>query len=298
VFEYFRKYFPHILLTLFIIVVFLPLGLAVYLYNSIGTWPLWAGLGEQTTSSGEVLAAKTYWDVLELVIIPFSLAIIAYLFSLSERHAKEQIEAERHLKNQEAQTDFLRNEILQSYLAEMSKFLLENNLANSEDNAIIRDIARARTLATVRELDGPRKGILFRFLYEAQLLVAGAEIISLYDADLRGINLIGSNCYGANLAGVNASRGMFFRADLRSTNLRKGYFEKANFRSADLRAANLTASNLSNANLSNCLLAGADLSYAILDGAIFEESQLMLAHSLNGAIMPNGKLNEAANSEM
>jgi hypothetical protein len=73
----------------------------------------------------------------------------------------------------------------------------------------VRQIARANTLSTVRQLDSAPKGILLRFLYDSNLIVNRGEgeavvpihptIILLEGADLSGTNLNGAILSQANV---------------------------------------------------------------------------------------------------
>jgi hypothetical protein len=69
----------------------------------------------------------------------------------------------------------------------MSALLLDENLRASPDGAEVRNIARTRTLSTLRRLDGDREGILLQFLYESQLIIADCRIVDLpgIDTDTR-----------------------------------------------------------------------------------------------------------------
>ena len=58
-------------------------------------------------------------------------------------------------------------------------------------------VAQARTLAILHHLDGRRKGITLRFLYEAGLIGKRA-VIDLNRADLSEADLSGSDLWGVN----------------------------------------------------------------------------------------------------
>lgn len=282
----------HVLWVLFgilAVAVFMPIGISLYQFITIGHWPAWTGFGEQITPDGEFVPAKNYWDVLGLIVVPLSLSIIAYFFSRAERHVREHIEERRYLADKEIQAEKSRSDALQAYIVDMSRLLLDYNLQNSDIVAIVRDIAHARTVTTLRDLDSTRKGSIVRFLYAAQLITVGTTVVSLSDVDLRGINLVGVNCYGASFSGANIARGIFFRADLRNASFKRAYLEEANFRLSDLRGTNFSAANLMRVDFSDCLLEGADLSYANLQQAIISDSQLQQVASLSGTIMPDGK---------
>jgi uncharacterized protein YjbI with pentapeptide repeats len=133
---------------------------------------------------------------------------------------------------------------LQAYFEAMTGLLLPpNNLRESAEGSEVRSIARARTLAVLRGLEGredkksARKGSVLRFLYEARLI--GSEekdvVVGLSGADLMGADLSFANLSQANLSG------------------------------ADLSQASLIGTLLSGADLSGTDLSGTDLSEARYD---------------------------------
>jgi uncharacterized protein YjbI with pentapeptide repeats len=115
----------------------------------------------------------------------------------------------------------------------------------------------------LRQLDGERKGLLLRFLYESELIGKPTEAEGEEDQKRATVDLYGASLRGADLNG----------ADLRGADLN----------GADLRGADLNGADLSIANLY-----GADLSGADLNGATVTDEQLAQARSLEGATMPDG----------
>jgi hypothetical protein len=123
----------------------------------------------------------TVRDWLQLLIVPFVLAILGIAFTLlldtrqqafEERRAQQaqkienqRAEAERELAKQRAQ-----DEALQAYLGQMSSLLLEKDLRNSEEGSEARTLARARTLTVLGRLDPSRKTAVMQFLVEAALV--------------------------------------------------------------------------------------------------------------------------------
>src|SRR5690348_15131218 len=116
---------------------------------------------------------KTLWDWMQLLIIPVVLAIVAIWFNRVERKNERDI----YRDNQQANA-------LETYFDKMSDLLLKEDLRSSKSDAEVRKIARARTLSTLSQLDGTRKGSLLQFLYEADLIQNERCIISLVNADL------------------------------------------------------------------------------------------------------------------
>src|SRR6266567_125228 len=105
------------------------------------------------------LHGKMLWDWLQLLIIPFALTIVAIWFNRVERRNEQAIASDNQREN-----------ALQSYLDRMSELLLEKNLRVSKPNDEVRNVARARTLTILPQLDAKRKGSVMRFLSESHLL--------------------------------------------------------------------------------------------------------------------------------
>src|SRR4051812_33970101 len=160
-------------------------GASYLLYNIfVFGWPIKSGLDEfvppQPKPEGYE-RAKTLWDWLGLLLIPLILAIGGILFTWSEnrsaRRLQEQREAEarqveeqriveaRKIEEQRAQ-----DAALQAYLDQMTQLLLHEKLRASQLEDEVRIVARARTLAVLRVLDGARRATVLQFLYEAGLI--------------------------------------------------------------------------------------------------------------------------------
>ncbi|MCJ7531465.1 MAG: pentapeptide repeat-containing protein [Anaerolineales bacterium] len=205
---------------------------------------------------------KTTWDVLELLIIPVTLAgVAAYLNILDRKTDRELI-----LDNQ-------RETALQNYFDAMTRLILDKNLRNSKPEDDVRDIAQAKTITTLERLDIDRKSKLVRFLSEASLVVGGKEILPIIK--LAGANLVGVDLGNANLAYANL-RG----ADLRSANLW----------SANLEGAKLWSANLAGAKLWSANLVGANLRLTNLMDAYLRDAYLLKANHLEEAYLENATM--------
>jgi hypothetical protein len=226
---------------------------------------------------------RPFWDWLELLVIPVVLGAAALWFTNQQNRKAEQERTRRELErdlvlaqrerehDRELAVEQVREEALQQYLDRMQELILDKGLRRSQKDAEIRDVARARTLSVLRNLDGNRKGHVVRFLHEAELVVgviideAGERqdliepIIDLRGADLTGVTLIGVILIGTNLSD----------ADLRGADLRGADLSDAELRGADLRGADLRFANLS-------------------DAKGWTNYQLTQAESLVGAILPDG----------
>jgi uncharacterized protein YjbI with pentapeptide repeats len=205
------------------------------------------------------------WRWLELLIIPVVLAAGAFWFNRQERKAQIVLETRRQkseqaLAREEGEND--RNiaegraaeDALQRYFDRMSELVLGKNLRESNQDDAVWAMARARTLAVLRSLDGNRKGQIVMFLHEADLIgkvvreESGERQVIEAIIDLRAADLGSAWLDGANLSGVYLSG-----ADLRSA-----WLSDANLSDANLRGANLNA-DLSGANLSDADLRSAKL---------------------------------------
>jgi hypothetical protein len=247
-------------------------------------WPPWTGW-----------RGKTLWDWQALLFIPVSVALLAALFTQCQ-----------HIRQLELENQRAGAETLQAHLDQMGPLLLDKHLRSTEDPDV-RNLARARTLATLDALEPERKRRLLRFLAETKLVNAALPeeqslvndcapnklpvippdrqpVVSLRYAQLEGIRigqhglLGGIDLQHADLANANISD-----ADLSNTSLRGANLFEAILSSTDLSNVDLRGACLSNAYLSSANLSGADLR-----GANVTEHQLDQASSLEGATMPDG----------
>lgn len=104
---------------------------------------------------------------------------------------------------------------------------------------------------------------------------------NLSNANLRSLDLSGADLRGANLAG----------AQLRSAKL-----IGANLAQANLTGANLSYALLLQANISGTRFRFADLSYATLQSAIASQAADFSGATLEGTILPDGRIAKPADS--
>jgi hypothetical protein len=100
---------------------------------------------------------KTLWDVLQLLIVPFALAVIGILFTIQQNARQEQIENQRAKVDREIEDTRAEQALLQSYLDQMGALLLDRNLRAADEDSNVRNVARARTLTTLAALNDPRR---------------------------------------------------------------------------------------------------------------------------------------------
>lgn len=210
---------------------------------------LQAGLGSWLGFKG-----KTLWDLLGLIIVPLSLALVALWFNNSQTNLDRQIAEDRRGE-----------ETLQSYLDRMEYLLLEKDLRAAGTTSEVSILARAFTTTTLRELDGRRKGALLLFLYEAGLVDEEGPVIDLQNANFSQIVLFKPKLSGINLHSVSLVGASLKEADFVDADLSSAYLQ-----GADLTGADLTGANLQDANISR--------------------EQLMQVKSLDGTTMPDGTL--------
>jgi hypothetical protein len=194
----------------------------------------------------------TVRDWLQLLIVPFALVVISFLFTAQQGQRQQQTEnqraeAERELAEQRAQ-----DEALQAYLDQMTQLILDRKLLEAEAGDSVYALAQARTSTMITRLDAEHIRSVTRFLTDSGLTGAGESSISV----LRRIDLTGADLSGALLV------------------------------DAELSGAQLDHADLSGANLAAADLTGADLSRA--DGVTNAELE-QPAESLEGATMPNGQ---------
>lgn len=205
----------------------------------------WTGLPAYTSSSGQVVPAKTLWDWLDLLIVPLFLAIAAYLLDGSRKRSDQRVESDRQ-----------RQKVLEDYFACLTDLLLERKLATPVADNTVASIARTRTVAALRILDGRRKAQLLQFIYEAGL-IGQPPIIQLNGADLSAADLTEATLRECELRGVHFQNAVFRNADLSHADLRGSDFSGADLTNAQLRNTNLAQANFQKANLSDADLSGA-----------------------------------------
>jgi uncharacterized protein YjbI with pentapeptide repeats len=270
--------------------------------------------GQLAKITKEHQPGKTFWDWLQLLIIPIILASATIAFGWWQAHLAEV----QHQQDQQNALDQQRTVILQTYIDNIQDLLLNHNLLKSKPTDDVAILARARTLTALQGLDPGRKGRLLIFLHEAQLIgfkdTNGRihdRIIDLKDADLydtvlpsSNSDLSGSDLSGSDLSGSNLSSTVLLgavlpnanleSADLRNANLPNAILESADLKDADLRdadlyGADLRFANLERADLRDAALWDALLSHADLSGIInLTQQQLDQVSNCKGAILPNG----------
>lgn len=192
-------------------------------------------------------ADQTLFSWLQLVIIPVTLAVGAYFFSRAQSRSEQLIAA-----NHEEEV------LLQGYMDAMSELILDKRLrsatGDTQEDKDLRNVARSRTLITLRGLVTPnpdgnnrRRGSLLRFLYETELIDKNNPLIDLKKANFEVAYARKFNLQNANLNRADFYKACLRKAKLQNANLIKAYLVKADLRGADLRGAVLKKANFSGA---------------------------------------------------
>jgi len=241
---------------------------------------------------------KTSWEWMELLIAPLIVAgtgaSLALIFSLIQSDHQSKLAALQKENDTELAKEKYREETLKKYFDDMTQLFNDNKtlLSNKNPNDINWVIAQSRTLITLRQLDGRRKGLLVSFLSEAKLInqapelktiikLEGADLnsaqlqnINLRNINLNKANLIQADLEGANLGGAQLKNAKLTGIKLQNTSLEHVDLTKAKVDSANLQKANLTEANLTGANLQKANLTGANLQKTNISEANISAAQL------------------------
>jgi uncharacterized protein YjbI with pentapeptide repeats len=203
-------------------------------------WKVWHPPPQRPPSRWERLgvSGKTAWDWLNLLIVPLGLAFFAGLFAIAQaiyqQSAEEELQSrildltarsQRVLEEQRAQ-----DATLQAYLEEMDALALDHHLRTSRPDSEVRTLAQARTITTVERLGANRRGQVLQFLAEAKLIQRADErsaVISLREADLRGVLSPGVDLSDAELSGADLSGADLSNAYLKNATVTKEQLEQA-----------------------------------------------------------------------
>ncbi len=236
-----------VLLTLFVL---LALVLCIGYAIAVGYRQPWTGFAGYVDGKGEMKAPKRLWDWLDLLVVPFILAIAVWFLDGSRKASERCVELDRQ-----------RQKTLDDYFKFMTEMLLNDPPLDGESSEAARSVVRIRTLSALRTLDGGRKAQLLQFLYESGL-IGKDPVVRLTGADLAGADLDNAVLCRAELRGV----------DFRAASLRNARLEQADLRGSNFSNANLTAASLASSDLTQAVLTNAKLRRAELQGAITVEA--------------------------
>lgn len=249
--------------TVTLLIVLIWLALAGYQVS-------WTGFGDFKMPDSSFVRAKTFWDWMELLIIPLILAGGAFYLNRSEREREREREEKRAVFDREISTDQHREATLQAYLDRIADLLVKEKLATSESSQEVRHMAAIRTLTLLRELDITRKGLVLRFLIEAGL-AKQKYFFELIAAELQGASLQGAHLEHALLQGAN----------LQGANLSEAILRNIDMESANLQGVNLQGAHMERANLRGALLQDAELQGTYLGGSQDDDASGVMLDSTN-----------------
>jgi uncharacterized protein YjbI with pentapeptide repeats len=282
-------------------------------------WPAWLGVGERRWNKSpdeEVQPPKTLWDFLQLLIVPAILVVIALGFNAAQA-SRDQKREDRRIREDRALAESAREDaILDAYFAKMSTLMLDRGLRTSRKGEV-RQVARTVTLATLRRLDGSRKGDVVRFLAESRLLfskrtdlvnpkdpsAATGTVWSTPAIDLNGADLSGVDLVNASLSGSSSFRGSGDYYQVLSGNLRGARFDHASLYNVrfggtdthidvvDLRGASFNGAFITQVELYWSDLRGASFKGARVEHGNFDKADLTRAVFDNATIIEDTNLN-------
>jgi uncharacterized protein YjbI with pentapeptide repeats len=210
----------------------------------------------------KITGEHTRRDWAQLLIIPVVLALLGIGFTAVQHTTDLKIAQDNRQNDQQIAQDQQRETTLKTYLDDMSDLLLNHGLRLSKPGDEVRQVARERTLTTLRRLDAVHNKIVVQFLQDAGLLSGENIVIDFINADLENDDLREANLSGADLSNTNLSNAHLDEAHLNGATL-----SNANLSGADLNGAVLSWVHLSNAHLDGATLIGAGIDRADLNGA-------------------------------
>ncbi len=244
---------------------------------------------------------KTFFDWTEAILLPLVLALLGASFTA----AQFMITSQREDADSAAKAIETREQVLTDYGKTIAELVTEYNLGKNSDQGV-NNIAKGQTLIALRRLNvsdendqgkdneaGKLKGLLIRYLYDAQLIgydkgIDGSnkkpQIIDLYKANINNVVLEEAWLLNINLSGTELKNGNFkntylkdanlMRANLTNADLTDAYLGDADLMKANLRDANLTAARLTSAYLRGAYLANAKFTPEIIKKACYWEEAI------------------------
>jgi uncharacterized protein YjbI with pentapeptide repeats len=268
------------------------------------------GQTKKQTMTYELQSGKTLWDWFQLLLIPVVIAIVTFSFNASQASTNQNLEQQN---NQE--------QVVNTYINQMSDLLLKYHLHESQLGDPIRAIAQAITLTALSRLDSEHKNIIILFLYRADLLKYHyykhgekecidnrmpknlsdeQPIITLSLGNLEGVTINHTalpciDLHNMHLEGSNFSWTVLDRAALGLSLAMNADFSHTSMKAADLYYLDLSDANLQEAKLQYANMQGICLPHARLVGADLQHADLRvyLQHSVNKPIQFCGQHNNA-----
>lgn len=163
--------------------------------------------------------------------------------------------------------------VYDAFIREMSSIVLKYNLNLTISEVIF---ARAKTLATLEQIDSKRKWYLVKFLYDSQLLYgnkSGMRFTDLADADLSNVQFSVEKRFARRLEleGIRLSR-----VQLRNSLFENIGLNRASFRYSSLNNSNFIGVSIVGANFQDTILENSKFVLYNLQQTSFQNSHLKL----------------------
>lgn len=195
---------------------------------------------------------KSLWDWISLLPVPILTAWITTQATIHTSNKQIKISTRQNEileQREQAQRNINQQALLNEYQKDISKLAeQQQSLTKEEGFKDQKTSARAKTLFTLKVLDGIRRGELIQYLADAQLIRVENPIIDLWRADLSDANLKTTDLRKTNLSQTLLLSSNFWGANLIEADLSRAILVEANFQNASLEGANLSRANLSRAN--------------------------------------------------
>ncbi|MFN6274642.1 MAG: pentapeptide repeat-containing protein [Microcystis sp.] len=216
---------------------------------------------------------KSFWDWLQLLIVPLMLAFGASYLNYASETRDKQIAEERK-----------QQELLKDYFSKMQTLIVETKKSKDSQPKIVETkksvettkskdsqpnpdgapllpefipIAQALTLAVLDELDGKRKGKVISYLADSKLITANIKdqkskpVIDLRKANLKEIVLEDVSLDGLSITGADMTEAKLTEVILTNSNLVSSKFINATLDTVDFSGSKLGNSNFYDADLKN-----------------------------------------------
>jgi hypothetical protein len=216
---------------------------------------------------------KSFWDWLQLLIVPLMLAFGAFYLNYASETRDKQIAEEGK-----------QQELLKDYFSKMQTLIVETKKSKDSQPKIVETkksvettkskdsqpnpdgapllpefipIAEALTFAVLDQLDGKRKGKVISYLADSKLITANIKdqkskpVIDLRKANLKEIVLEDVSLDGLSITGADMTEAKLTEVILTNSNLVSSKFINATLDTVDFSGSKLGNSNFYDADLKN-----------------------------------------------
>jgi len=259
---------PWLRWILFLLLFLLILAIVAIVSNWIANFK-WSGFQK-----------KSFWDWLQLLIVPLMLALGAFYLNSAADFRDSQIAQEQ--KHQEILTDYFSK--MQGLIVETKKIKETSGYTklHPKDEAArllpeFRSTAKALTLSVLEQLDGERKGKVITYLAESQLITVdnnkpstqpeikldGANLAGMVLNDVDQVETVDKKPLGVAITGADMTEStiknvrLFVGSQLGQSDFSRANLTDVYFTDADMHGAKFINSQMTNVDLANTNLANA-----------------------------------------